>query len=233
MAPRTTPDTPSAYDIPALGGIAHVEQLGDELRITGVCDVDRWIHYLALDEDYGSYLSRMHALGNLDMDRMLMKGDGIRVLNQDPFEMAITSIITQNNNIPRIKRCIERLCGGPREPFPDAISIASKLETDDCGLGYRRDYLRCFCADEGKWLDWLNQGEHSLDDDMGMLMGYCGIGPKVASCICLFGLGHKDAYPVDVWMKRAEKQYGIPVIPEIAGIQQQFIFSWMSNDHGA
>jgi len=54
-----------------------------------------------------------------------------------------------------------------------------------------------------------------------------GIGPKVADCICLFGLGHTEAYPVDTWMRKADAKYHFPLVHGIEGIEQQFVFTWM------
>ncbi len=37
---------------------------------------------------------------------------------------------------------------------------------------------------------------------MEYLTGFYGIGKKVANCVCLFGLHHINAFPVDTWIEK-------------------------------
>ena len=140
--------------------------------------------------------------------------------------MIISFIISQNNNIPRIKRSIEKLCENNGGKFPD-IHDLQKLSFIDCGLGYRDEYLRAIAE---QWSDWdrryppQNYNEWKL-----LLKGFKGIGEKVANCILLFGLHYLDAFPVDVHIKRIlDREYNgkLPEWAEskYAGLFQQYLF---------
>lgn len=217
-----------------------------------------WRRVLSVDDDYGRVWEVLSSLRNPTLDEAMRGYDGMRVLHQDPFEAFATSIVTQNNNVPRIRKCVERMCDGayaergrdadgdadssgapPLRPFPSAEGLLALLGHDDCGLGYRRPYLVGLCEE---WLagrfdrmvaDSVGRVPFSEDEletcerDMEELMGLRGVGPKVASCMCLFGLGHASAVPVDVWIRRLERDYDMPWVPEIAGIQQQYAFEWI------
>lgn len=62
------------------------------------------------------------------------------------------------------------------------------------------------------------------------LVSYRGVGEKVADCICLYGLGHKDAFPVDVWVRRILASHYPQGFPQrtsrFAGVYQQVMFEY-------
>jgi N-glycosylase/DNA lyase len=212
-----------------------------------------WENYFDLKRDYGE-INRVLSANDETMARAIACGEGIRILNQDAWETLISFIISQNNNIPRIKGCIERLCKGLGErieradgevffDFPDAPALASLSEEDlaPCGLGYRARYL-CVTARQiteagGRpWLDGLRGA--AFPEAKTSLLSLCGVGEKVASCILLFGLGQSEGFPVDVWMRRALSElYGIDEkdaanraaarFGPYAGIAQQYIFYYV------
>lgn len=213
-------------------------------------DVAYWRRALAVDDDYEHVAEVLSSLHNETLDEAMAQFGGIRVLHQEPFEAFVTSVITQNNNVPRIRACVEKLCRFSPEgssssdeslpPFPDAPELLRRLDAGgkSLGLGYRLPYLRNLCEAwmAGEFAGMVRAavdrvpfvaGEiESCEEDMRVLLGYRGIGPKVASCCCLFGLGHASAVPVDVWIRRFTKRYDMPWVPEIAGIQQQYVFEW-------
>lgn len=137
-------------------------------------------------------------------------GQGIRILQQDPFETLISFIISANNHIPRIKSIIERLstalgdrCDG-FNAFPTAKALSGK-DADyyfKAGLGYRAPYIveTARAVKDGFDLDGLQT--LSTDKARKELMTLKGVGPKVADCILLFGFGREDVFPVDTWIKR-------------------------------
>ena len=61
-----------------------------------------------------------------------------------------------------------------------------------------------------------------------VLKTICGVGDKVANCVLLFGLGHIDAFPVDVWIKKVMDSKFPDGLPECVdghkGIIQQYLF---------
>ena len=168
-----------------------------------------WRPYLDLDRDYGK-IKKVLAERDPIMAEAIAAGQGIRILKQDLWETMVSFIISQNNNIPRIKGCIEALAvnfGSPagrfrgREYFniPPAETLA-RLEAGDlaaCRLGYRATYL----VETARQVIEMGGPEQvarqlaGAEDPAAELTGFCGIGPKVANCIALFGVGRYDAFP--------------------------------------
>ena len=214
---------------------------GDTLLLEGPDETERdfWSRYFALDVDYPALLARYQA-GNRQLAACVAENPGIRVLRQPFFETLCTFILSQNNNIPRIRGLVERLCalcGSPLEsgqyafPTPEQLAACTEEQLATLRAGWRAAYL----ADAAqKGLGPLPGPETlaalPLADARAALMTIHGVGPKVADCTLLYGLGRWDAFPLDVWMKRAMAQLfprGIPVCCRgTQGIAQQFIFAY-------
>ncbi|MDR2771186.1 MAG: hypothetical protein LBB57_04015 [Clostridiales Family XIII bacterium] len=220
----------------------------------GEDDRSFWANYLDLGRDYGAV---KRALGADDavMARAVAQGAGIRILRQEPWETLISFILSQNNHIPRIKACVERLCkhfgapiggvGGAFFAFPgiDALAALSAADLAPCGLGYRAKYVietaRCVSAAGGAaWLEGLR--DVPFAEAERALLSLCGVGPKVAACVLLFGLGRTEGFPVDVWVARAMRElygverkdaaaYAAAHFGDHAGIAQQYLFYYMQN----
>lgn len=201
-----------------------------------------WRDYLDIDTDT-DYL-QLATLINTGKDEHLKKaykhGSGIRILRQDLWEIIVTFIISQNNNIKRIANSVEMLCkrcGKLIDAENDIYSFPKPYETTDdvfddktMGFGYRSEYLReiyAYARNNPNWLD--NLKKMSYDEAMESLLERKGIGNKVANCICLFGLHHVDAFPIDTHVKQLfEKYYADGFDFEryigMAGIVQQYLF---------
>ena len=197
-----------------------------------------WREYFDLDRNYGEILS------TLSQNEVLKTAGefagGIRILKQEPWEALCSFIISQNNNIPRIKGIVERLCENFGDKiaegvysFPSAEKIAA-LSLDDLAVlrsGFRAKYI----LDAAKK---VAGGEILLEELKGMpidlaraeLLKIYGVGEKVADCTLLFGLPHIEAFPKDVWIKRAVAKLFDGALPECAtpyaGIAQQYIFHY-------
>ena len=202
-----------------------------------------WVPYFDLDADYGRYIEAVNP-----RDKYLCQaaeaGSGIRILQQDLWEMIITFLISQQNNISRIRGCIERLCQRYGRhltaedgteffsfPEPEELLVATEEELRSLGMGYRARYLvettRSIC-----------QGEISLEKIRKMkyygharkeLLKLSGVGEKVADCICLFALHHMDAFPVDTHIRQVLEEHYKRGFPNrryrgMRGIMQQYIF---------
>lgn len=145
--------------------------------------------------------------------RVLAETTGIALLAQDPWEMLISFIVSQNNNIPKIRHSIERLAralGDPLDdgiaafPSPERLAAASMPTLAACALGYRAPYVRAasrLVAAGRLNLAALSRLDHAAAREA--LLEVPGIGEKVGDCVLLFGLGHHAAFPVDVWVRRA------------------------------
>jgi len=200
-----------------------------------------WRDYFDLETDYAA-VSRDFLGISPYMDECVAFGRGIRILRQDRWEALCSFIISQCNNIPRIKGIVERLCesfgqplefeGGTYYAFPPAETLAELTPEDLAPLrcGYRAPYIinAARLVAEGKLnLDALSCAE--CGESLTALKSCYGVGTKVANCANLFGLGHMDAFPIDVWMKRALKEHFPPdfdpaSLGEYAGLAQQYIF---------
>ena len=217
-------------------------QDGDKLYVYGAtpreCE-DIWFKYLALDEDYDAIdrdiLSRS---GSPALRDAVEYGCGIRILRQEPWEAVCSFIISQNNNIPRIKKIIAALSekygepiGGGNFAFPSAKSLADAGVDELFAMrtGFRAKYIYDAASriSDGR-LD-LSALPESTADCVKKLCAVKGIGPKVALCSLLFGFGRYDAFPIDVWIRRVmEKYFPKDFTPEslgpYAGIAQQYLF---------
>ena len=196
---------------------------------------DIWCKYFDFERDYEKIINTISS--NDTLKKAASYGEGIRILNQEPFETLCSFIISQNNNIKRIKGIISRLCENFGEDmggyftFPTAEKIAS-LTLDDLSVlrsGFRAKYILDAAVKVATGEINLNRLKSiSIDDARNELMKIKGVGPKVADCVLLFSLEHITAFPKDVWIKRALEVLFDGELPEeakaYAGIVQQYIF---------
>lgn len=214
-----------------------------------------WRPYLDLDRDYGEIKKTLSSDDQV-LCEAISHGEGIRILQQDKWETLISFIISQNNNIPRIKKCVESLClhfgtslgefrGRKIHSFPNAETLA-QLTLNDLApvmLGYRSKYIlsvsKAVAADKGSVLNSLSEADYKTT--LNYLLGLDGVGPKVASCIMLFSMGKYESFPLDVWVKRVMNQlYAIDEkdtksmnayveqhFGQYAGIAQQYLFYYI------
>lgn len=198
-----------------------------EIRQDGACfsfdcpdgDYPFWHHYFDLDTDYGAYIASIRRR-DAYLRAAAQAGFGIRILNQDVWEMIITFIISQQRTIPKIREAVEALSfhyGTKKEvflsngtlrtyytfPTPKQLGQATLEDLQALKLGYRASYIHQICADarEGR-LDLQKLAAMDYETALDYLTGFYGIGTKVANCVCLFGLHHIDAFPVDTWIQQ-------------------------------
>jgi len=200
-----------------------------------------WHDYFDLGRDYERILSTFKEDKNLSL--AINEFCGIRILNQDPWEALCSFIISQNNNIPRIKGIIKRLCenfgeplGGVNYSFPSAETIA-QLSLDDLAplrAGFRNKYILDAAQKVASGeVDINNLKNMPIEEARNELIKIKGVGAKVAECALLYGCGHIDAFPVDVWVKRVMAEMYEDGLPEctkgVRGIAQQYLFHWRRN----
>lgn len=202
------------FEIYSENYVSHLNSYNDRV-IIDCGDVDRAVTFFDLKRDYGLIKSALSGRYEL-LDEAIRFGGGIRILNQNPTEMIISFIISANNNIPRIKGIIERLCEGLGEDmggyhgFPTAERLASASENfyRSIGCGYRASYLT---RTSRVLADGFDAGMDGVDtlSARKRLMTLTGVGGKVADCILLFGYHRTDVFPVDVWSERIYRSLGI------------------------
>ncbi len=200
-------------------------------------DLSFWRSYFDLETDYGRFQEAVDPSDDY-LKKAAAFGSGIRILRQDLWEMIVTFLVSQQNNIPRIKRCIENLCreygrdmdGWHAFPGPEALAGLEEDALMPCNLGYRSRYVvrtarqvvqGSVDLEKVRRLPYLQAKEE--------LSKLYGVGDKVADCICLFALHHLDAFPVDTHILkvlRTEYPGGFPFerYRGFAGVLQQYIF---------
>ncbi len=237
----------SSYRILNGGYCLYAEALGDRRFAfsCGEAEFDAvWRGYFDLDENYAAIRARISQDADPFLHAAAEQEKGIRILRQDPWETLITFILSQNKNIPAIRRCVEALCecGEPKTdsrgrgyrafPTPAPVAALSGEELKACRLGYRCGYVHeaAVAAAEGK-LDLNALRNADEKDTLRALTELLGVGVKVASCVSLFGLHHLNAFPKDVWIKRIlENEYpeGYPfeAYAPYNGVYQQYMFAF-------
>ena len=235
------------WRIPHAGFCLYIRPAGEE-RFFLDCPEEEfetvWRPYFDLDTDYGMINGRIDPKADPFLHSAMKDQYGVRILRQDAWEMTVTSIITQNRNIPAIRRSVELLSryGGTRKtdrkgreyhvfPTPEQILGISAENLSRCRLGYRERYVR-------KAAEAVLSGEtdpellKTLPDPecREALLRMCGVGEKVAACIMLFGLHRLNAFPRDVWINRALSEgypEGFPFerYAPYNGVYQQYLFA--------
>lgn len=245
------------FRVTAFGKVRYFTQVSEK-TIAIDCDNDEyeslWKNYLDIDTNYDGIIASIDK-----SDEFLTKagefGRGIRILRQDPLETLITFIISQRKNIPAIKSCVEKLCraagtfigeydGEEVYSFPTLVQLAGlkcekcggescsykKAGMDSCSLGYRMPYIQETVSRLLMNPDLIEYMQE-LDDKAlyEELLGFKGVGKKVANCTALFGFHRLDFFPIDVWIKRViddiyggsfdDRQYS-----PYAGVVQQYMF---------
>ena len=172
-------------------------------------------------------------------------------MNQDPEETIFSFLLSQNNNIPRIRMLISRICGALGEEcsfegeryfaFPSARKLAERGEDfyASLGCGYRAKYIagtaRILAEDSAAGYAAL-----STEKLREKLLALPGVGPKVADCIALFAYHRAEAFPVDTWIERIYREelggtlvgrekiaaYFAALFGDAGGYIQQYIFRY-------
>ena len=227
----------NTYKIPAFGKELTISQDGNTFILS--CDENEWNslwkNYFDVDTDTDYNEVENIIMGSNDdfLKAAYRFGSGIRILRQDLWEVIISFIISQNNNIPRIKKSIEKLCDETDGRFPDGEELMS-MDLTDKGLGYRDKYLE----DAASW--WMWECEYAeprlrqTKEPEKHLLEIYGIGNKVCACICLFGLHKLDSFPQDTHIKKIINREYNGEMPEwtqskYAGLFQQYIFYYSLN----
>lgn len=211
-----------------------------------------WVDYFDLNRNYGNLKSK---ITDKKLENIIDFGKGIRILNQDEWEILISFIISANNRILMIKRVIENLSrsygkylgdykGKKYYSFPTVEELNS-LREEDLRLmktGFRAKYIKDASKKVSSNKDWLyNLKDLPYNIALEEIKNIKGVGDKVGNCILLFSMNKYEAFPVDVWMKRImEKVYNINGKPEeirkksekmfgeYSGFVQQYLFYYAS-----
>lgn len=238
---RWSETAPGTWHGVAFGKPLTVSQEGERIIFHNTSKEDFeniWKPYFDLERDYFAICERLKA--DKYLERAITECSGIRILKQDEWEALCSFIISQNNNIPRIKGIIDRLCrllgddlGNGDYSFPSAerVAAAGVEGLAPIRAGFRAKYIidaaEKFAGGEIN-IDKIYRG--TLDEGRDELIKIKGVGEKVARCTLLYGFGKVDSFPVDVWVKRIMSELYPEGLPEctagVSGIAQQFLFHW-------
>ena len=198
-----------------------------------------WRNYFDFDTDYHAIYQQICA------DPVVAKASAytgeIHILRQQPWEALCSFIISQNNNIPRITGIIDRLCrqfGKPLKdgnyafPTPQRVAPLQVEDLAELRAGFRAKYILDAARKITDGTIEVQKLYHAdIDEARKELQQICGVGPKVADCVLLFGFYRLEAFPIDVWIKRAMTyfyQNGFPQeLMPYGGIAQQVIFHYI------
>jgi len=241
--------TDGGYRVIAGNRILRLRQTGDVLEFSGA-DEAFVRRFLGLDDDLAAILRRLGKIPQLR--RPIEACRGLRIVRHDLWECLVSFICSTNSNIPKIRRSLDLMaeifgkpitCGEDRGyAFPEIGSLNDLAGLRQTGIGYRADFVfeansRC----SRKLLDEI--AAMNYEDAREALKCLPGVGDKVADCVCLFSLGHHEAFPVDVWVARAMQELfpsaarnpreirkvAADIFGPDAGYAQQYLFHYLRN----
>ncbi|MGM5488187.1 MAG: DNA-3-methyladenine glycosylase family protein [Nanobdellota archaeon] len=231
-----------AYLVQVRDKAFYARQESDTVFIAGTSDKRFIRHLFRLDEDF------------TPIKKALMKDPhtrasyeafpGIRLMRQDPWECTVSYICSQVSNIPKIRSSLEQLSQSFGTPFrfnnqilysfPEPGTLTCNKTMRACGIGFRADYLQALNTEVKAGL--LTDLDTTYPQARDRLMRCKGIGEKVADCILLFSKGYDEAFPVDVWVRRAMhkhylqapdkelREFMVKRFSGYAGYAQQYLF---------
>ena len=258
---RWKKETDGSYTGVIKQGVVNIKKDGDIVTIGGEVngDIEEICNdYFDLSRDY-TKIKKELCKDDVNMKLASDYGYGIRILNQDPWEMIISFIISAANNIPRISRTIENISKkyGKKVtydghefylfPTPNELSNAKISDLRALNLGFRDKYVyeatRMIANREIDIEKLLKMDTLSAKKE---LMKIPGIGNKVADCILLFSMHRTEAFPVDTWIKKVMSElyvdstnitkinkYATDRFGKYAGLAQQYLFYYRRNNYSS
>lgn len=223
----------NGYTVKSGGNVCNVFTLDDSVVIE-TSAVDYFVNFFNLERDIDRIKRTLSRY--TELKPALEACGALRILHQPLFETIISFIVSANNNIPRIKTILNRMCAlfDDKFPTPEQLASLSTRQLDAIGCGYRSPYIlktSTICRDT----DMLYQLP-SVDTKKAqkLLISLPGVGQKVADCISLFSLGRSEVFPVDTWIMKTQRRGNetetqvrsrlMSTYGEYAGYAQQFLF---------
>lgn len=190
-------------------------------------------HYFDMEWEYDE-AERVLSARDPHLAACIKQYRSIHILNQDPWEVLVSFLLSQNNNIKRIRSMYRSLSeaygtevapGVFAFPRPSQLESVTEAEFRALGMGFRAPYLVSAIA-QSELLESLNTLDYVSAKEQ--LIGIRGVGEKVASCILLFGYHHMEAFPLDTWMQKVMKKYyptkDKTFFAPYAALAQQYLF---------
>lgn len=220
---RWTKEDDGSYTGVVKGKILNVLQENDKVYLnnTNLEDFNNiWYKYFGFDIDYSSIKYKLSQIDE-HINNAVDFGCGLRILDQDEWEMLITFILSTNNSINMVKKVIEDLSlkfgdyigeyNGNKYysfPTPQQLSKVSIEELRACKTGFRDKYIKS-AADMlvNNEVDIYKISNLDTESCISKLKEFSGVGMKVADCVAMFGMRKRDIFPVDIWVKRFLQEF--------------------------
>lgn len=245
-----TVDTPQGPAVVSGARFVYPRQVGDKLILAYDGDlyieedvIEYWGNFFNI---YDSWTPDAGLLKRHDwLESTFNYSRGIRILKQDPWECLLTFIVSQRNTIEKIGRTLDllsqysgtKIVGGIRAlPTPEQLL---SFDVSKCLLGYREPYVKRAAyavVNRSIVLEELHASRCLTKVARSELCGLYGVGIKIANCVLLYGLGHENVWPVDIWIERAMAKYGITFedvedFGSHAGLVQQWLYWRIMRDN--
>lgn len=246
------------YTLVAFGKVLYVQQTANSVEFSyngytlDAAEFESiWLPYFDLQRDYGAIISKITSNDSV-MRSAVNFAPGIRILQQEPWEMLISFIVSANNRIPQIKQVVKNISAqygtqidAQNHTFPDATTLSKVTASDLRALktGFRDKYIVDAAQKTVSGALDMNRNTGMPTEDLRKsLLSVAGVGEKVAHCILLFGYGRMDTFPVDTWVRKVMQQYyfdGSAASPaqihslaqerfgELSGFAQQYLFHYI------
>jgi len=171
--------------------------------------------YFDLERNYDE-INQILLKKDKTMKECIENSKGLKILKQEPFEMLISYIISQNNKVSRISNSVNYICEkyGKKVifrnkdyylfPTIDEMKEINLEVLKESKVGFRDKYILSVIENiKNGNLNVESITNMNTNDALEYLKRMKGIGPKVASCILLFGYSRFDVFPIDTWVKKA------------------------------
>ena len=243
-----------SFDIILTDRVINIRRLGSNLLVDSNKEdnLDKIVrHYFDLEYDYNK-VNRVLLNKDKTYEKVISSNKGFRILNQDKFEMYISYIISQNNNVAMISKIIENISVKYGEmvifknkkyylfPKANVLKNIDLKDLEEFKLGFRDKYIMNALNKLKQNENFLEElEEKSSEECLDELMNIKGIGMKVASCILLFSYHRLDVFPIDIWVKKYMTSRGINIkniksemynlFDNYSGLMIQYIFNYERN----
>ena len=230
------------YKVFSLDKCAYVYNEGDTAVIfCKECDEDYFSDFFDLKKNYAAIVGFALNESEEVIKRSASLAKGVRILKQDATETLFSFIVSQNNNIGRIKGIIEKLClnlgekgefmGEEYHAFPtiEKMSAAPVELFKEIGLGYRAPYIKRLAEDMENGFSLESFYSLPTPELKKKLLSVYGVGPKVADCAIFFGFNRSDAFPVDTWIEKVYREDFSGSIKDRNKISEYFVARFKEN----
>ncbi len=216
-------DAESHYEGVVFGNLIKVKQVDGDILFHSAPDTSAAIQplfrdYLGLNHDLESIYAEIR--WDERVAASIDEYPGMRILRQDPWECLVSFICSANNNIARISQNVEDISNafGPRIPGvgaerrafpgPDAVADAGESALRQLGLGFRAKYVAATAERVANAeIDLFSLREAPYDEALSAITTLSGVADKVGNCVLLMSMDKLEAFPVDVWIDRAMRDW--------------------------